>query len=186
MNEPCIYLCDDDEGVRSSIAFLLRQHDLAVVPYASGPELLLALESATSPVRGIFVLDVRMEPLSGLQIHEALIHRGLASRMPVLFLSGHGDIPMAVGAMARGAFSFVEKPYADEALVQLIRQAPGTGVAVARPCRTPRRFAAVDSQSATAAIAPDAHGGGRRVEQDHRLEDGAQCAHGRGTPSQDL
>ena len=64
-----------------------------------------------------------MEPLSGLQVHEALISRGLASRMPVLFLSGHGDIPMAVGAMARGAFSFVEKPYADEALVQLMRQA---------------------------------------------------------------
>jgi len=123
MSEPCIFLCDDDEGVRSSIAFLLRQHDLAVVPYASGPELLSALDGATAPLRGIFVLDVRMEPLSGLQVHEALISRGLASRMPVLFLSGHGDIPMAVGAMARGAFSFVEKPYADEALVQLMRQA---------------------------------------------------------------
>jgi two-component system response regulator DctR len=123
MSEPCIFLCDDDEGVRSSIAFLLRQHDLAVVPYASGPELLSALDGATTPLRGIFVLDVRMEPLSGLQVHEALISRGLASRMPVLFLSGHGDIPMAVGAMARGAFSFVEKPYADEALVQLMRQA---------------------------------------------------------------
>ena len=123
MSEPTIFLCDDDEGVRSSIAFLLRQHDLAVVPYASGPELLSALDGATTPLRGIFVLDVRMEPLSGLQVHEALISRGLASRMPVLFLSGHGDIPMAVGAMARGAFSFVEKPYADEALVQLMRQA---------------------------------------------------------------
>lgn len=123
MSEPCIFLCDDDEGVRSSIVFLLRQHDLAVVPYASGPELLSALDRATAPLRGIFVLDVRMEPLSGLQVHEALISRGLASRMPVLFLSGHGDIPMAVGAMARGAFSFVEKPYADEALVQLMRQA---------------------------------------------------------------
>jgi two-component system response regulator DctR len=123
MNEPRIFLCDDDEGVRSSIAFLLRQHDLSVVPYASGPELLAALDSATAPLRGIFVLDVRMEPLSGLQVHEALITRGLASRMPVLFLSGHGDIPMAVGTMARGAISFVEKPYADDALVQLIRQA---------------------------------------------------------------
>lgn len=123
MIEPTIFLCDDDEGVRSSIAFLLRQHDLCVVTHASGPELLSALDAATTPLRGIFVLDVRMEPLSGLQVHEALISNGLASRMPVLFLSGHGDIPMAVGAMARGAFSFVEKPYADDALVQLIRQA---------------------------------------------------------------
>ena len=121
--QPTIYLCDDDEGVRTSLAFLLRQHDLEVIAYASGPELLAAVEAATVPLRGIFVLDVRMEPLSGLQVHEALISRGLDKRMPVLFLSGHGDIPMAVGAMARGAFSFAEKPYADEALVQLIRQA---------------------------------------------------------------
>jgi two-component system response regulator DctR len=122
--EPTIYLCDDDEGVRSSIAFLLRQHDLQVVTHASGPELLAAVDdSAASPLRGIFVLDVRMEPLSGLQVQEALISRGLGNRMPVLFLSGHGDIPMAVGAMAKGAFSFVEKPYADDALVQLIRNA---------------------------------------------------------------
>lgn len=121
--EPTIYLCDDDEGVRSSIAFLLRQHDLKVLTYASGPELLAALDSASSPLRGIFVLDVRMEPLSGLQVHDALLGRGLGSRMPVLFLSGHGDIPMAVGAMAKGAFSFVEKPYADDALVQLMRNA---------------------------------------------------------------
>ena len=123
MIEQTIYLCDDDEGVRSSIAFLLRQHDLKVLTYASGPELLAALEAAAKPLRGIFVLDVRMEPLSGLQVHEALISKGLAAYMPVLFLSGHGDIPMAVGAMAKGAFSFVEKPYADDALVQLIRRA---------------------------------------------------------------
>lgn len=123
MTEPTIYLCDDDEGVRLSIAFLLRQHDLQVLAYASGPELLAALDAAPAPVRGIVILDVRMEPLSGLQVHDALISRGLASRMPVLFLSGHGDISMAVGAMAKGALSFIEKPYADDALVQLIRQA---------------------------------------------------------------
>ena len=123
MIEQTIFLCDDDEGVRSSIAFLLRQHDLQVRTYASGPELLAELEQAHEPLRGVFVLDVRMEPLSGLQVHEVLIARGLASRMPVLFLSGHGDIPMAVGAMARGAFSFVEKPYADDALVELIGRA---------------------------------------------------------------
>ena len=123
MTQPTIYLCDDDEGVRSSLAFLLRQHDLEVITYASGPELLAAVDGRTAPLRGIFVLDVRMEPLSGLQVQEALISRGLDKRMPVLFLSGHGDIPMAVGAMARGAFSFAEKPYADDALVQLIRKA---------------------------------------------------------------
>jgi two-component system response regulator DctR len=123
MTEPTIYLCDDDEGVRSSIAFLLRQHDLLVKTYASGPELLAEVDTWPTPRRGIFVLDVRMEPLSGLQVHDALISRALDRRMPVLFLSGHGDIPMAVGAMAKGAFSFAEKPYADGALVELMRRA---------------------------------------------------------------
>jgi two-component system response regulator DctR len=121
--QPTIYLCDDDEGVRTSLAFLLRQHELEVISYPSGQDLLAAVDASKTPLRGIFVLDVRMEPMSGLQVHDALIARGLDKRLPVLFLSGHGDIPMAVGAMAKGAFSFAEKPYADEALVQLIRQA---------------------------------------------------------------
>lgn len=123
MTDQTIFLCDDDEGVRSSISFLLRQHGLRVATYASGPELLAVLDASTVAPRGICILDVRMDPLSGLQVHEALISRGLGQRMPILFLSGHGDIPMAVGAMARGAFNFVEKPYASEALVKLIQRA---------------------------------------------------------------
>jgi two-component system response regulator DctR len=123
MTDQTIFLCDDDEGVRSSISFLLRQHGFRVVTHASGPELLGALTAGVHPPRGICILDVRMEPLSGLQVHEALIANGLGARMPVLFLSGHGDIPMAVGAMARGAFNFVEKPYASDELVQLIQRA---------------------------------------------------------------
>ncbi|MEI8157895.1 MAG: response regulator [Burkholderiales bacterium] len=123
MTDQTIFLCDDDEGVRSSISFLLRQHGLRVATYASGPELLAVLDASTVSARGICILDVRMEPLSGLQVHEALITRGLGARMPILFLSGHGDIPMAVSAMARGAFNFVEKPYANDDLVQLIHSA---------------------------------------------------------------
>ncbi len=123
MTDQTIFLCDDDEGVRSSIAFLLRQHSLRVVTFANGPELLTALAASPFAPRGICILDVRMEPLSGLQVHEALIACGLGTRMPVVFLSGHGDIPMAVGAMARGAFNFVEKPYANDDLVQLIQRA---------------------------------------------------------------
>lgn len=123
MTDQTIFLCDDDEGVRSSISFLLRQHGLRVVTYSSGPELLAALDALAVAPRGICILDVRMEPLSGLQVHEALIARDLGQRMPMLFLSGHGDIPMAVGAMARGAFNFVEKPYANDDLVQLINRA---------------------------------------------------------------
>lgn len=123
MGEPGVFLCDDDEGVRASIGFLLRQHGLSVTTFASGPELLEMLASTRPLPRGVCVLDVRMEPMSGLQVHESLIAQGLDQRLPVVFLSGHGDIPMAVGAMARGAFHFVEKPYADDDLVGLLRRA---------------------------------------------------------------
>jgi two-component system response regulator DctR len=120
---PTIYLCDDDARVRDSLSFLLRQHELFVSAYASGPELLAAIDAMAKPVRGVFVLDVRMEPMSGPQLHEQLLVRGMGERNPVIFLSGHGDVPIVVKAMTRGAFNFVEKPYTDGTLVPLIRQA---------------------------------------------------------------
>jgi two-component system response regulator DctR len=119
-----IYLCDDDPGVRGSVSFLLKQLDLRVSAFANGPELLAAIDAAHKPVRGVFILDVRMDPMpSGSWVHDQLIARGLGRRNPVIFLSGHGDIPAAVGAMAKGALNFVEKPHTDEALGSLIKQA---------------------------------------------------------------
>lgn len=123
MVEPTIFLCDDDDGVRASIAFMLRQHGLPVDSFASGPMLLECLRATQPRARGVCLLDVRMEPMSGLQLHEALIAEGWGQRLPVVFLTGHGDIPMAVGAMERGAFHFVEKPYADDDLVGLLSRA---------------------------------------------------------------
>lgn len=123
MGDPTIFLCDDDDGVRASIGFLLRQHGLPVASFASGPKLLEMLRATQPRARGVCLLDVRMEPLSGIQVHEALMADGWGQRLPVVFLTGHGDIPMAVGAMARGAYHFVEKPYADDDLVDLLRRA---------------------------------------------------------------
>ena len=120
---PTIYLCDDDEGVRGALSFLLKKHGLRVQACASGPELLAVIDALAQPVRGVVVLDMRMEPMSGPQVHDQLCARGLGKRCPVLFLSGHGDIPATVAAMAKGALSFVEKPYTDDTLVPLIRQA---------------------------------------------------------------
>ena len=134
-----VYLVDDEAPVRDALAFLLGSRGLDVRTFESGPALLDALPqpgsasasasaSASSSghapkraVRGVFVLDVRMPQMSGLQLHEALIERGL--RNPVLFLSGHGDIPMVVEALKKGAFDFLEKPYSDNTLVDRIAQA---------------------------------------------------------------
>ena len=114
MTPPAVHLVDDEAPVRDALAFLFQSHGLAVRAYADGRELLAAVDAA--PLAGCIVLDVRMEPLSGLQVHDALVERGIG--LPVLFLTGHGDIPMAVEALQKGAFDFVEKPFGDDALVQ--------------------------------------------------------------------
>ncbi len=118
-----IFLCDDDESVRHALAYLLKKHGFTVSAFGSGPELLAAIDAAPKPVRGLFVLDGRMEPMSGAVVHEQLRNRGLVKRNPVIFLSGHGDIPAAVTAMEKGAISFVEKPHTEDKLLPLIRQA---------------------------------------------------------------
>jgi two-component system response regulator DctR len=123
MNSRRVYLCDDDEGVRDALRFLLEQHDFVVSAYGAGADLLSAFDLADKPARGVIVLDVRMQPMTGPELHQRLIARGLGKRHPIIFLSGHGDIPLAVAALAQGAFSFVEKPYADHALVELIERA---------------------------------------------------------------
>lgn len=115
-----VHLVDDEAAVRDALAFLMQSHGLRVQAHASGPELLDALARESEP-QGCIVLDVRMEPLSGLQVHDELIARAIP--LPVIFLSGHGDIPMAVDAMQKGALDFVEKPFNDQALVNKVQRA---------------------------------------------------------------
>lgn len=117
--EPAVHIVDDEAPVRHALRFLLRSHGLVAHSYASGPEFLAAL--VAGPQRGCIVLDVRMEPMSGLQVHDELMARGAS--LPVIFLSGHGDISMAVDALKKGAFDFIEKPFSDDALVERVLRA---------------------------------------------------------------
>jgi two-component system response regulator DctR len=116
---PAVHLVDDEAAVRDALAFLFRSHGLVACTYASGPEFLQA--AAAGQLRGCIVLDVRMEPMSGLQVHDELMQRKVA--LPVIFLSGHGDIAMAVDALQKGALDFVEKPFSDVALVDRVMRA---------------------------------------------------------------
>jgi two-component system response regulator DctR len=102
------------------LEFLLASHGLTVRSYASGTALLEHLQTG-AVLHGCILLDVRMEPLSGLQVHDELVARGVQT--PVIFLTGHGDIRMAVAALKKGAFDFVEKPFGDAALVERVRDA---------------------------------------------------------------
>lgn len=119
--EQTVYLVDDEPAVRDALSFLLESRGLGVATYAGGAVLLEWLAHAPTPLRGCFVLDVRMPGMSGLELFDALLARTL--RNPVLFLTGHGDIPMAVEALKKGAFDFIEKPYADNALVDRVEAA---------------------------------------------------------------
>ncbi len=125
-----VYLVDDEEVLREAMAWLLRSRRLLSEAYASAEAFdTMAVECAarhggrwpTAP--SALLLDVRMPGMSGLALFDRLVERGLLSAMPVIFLTGHGDVPTAVAAVKRGAFDFVEKPFSDNALVDRIEQA---------------------------------------------------------------
>lgn len=115
---PTVFVVDDDEGVRSALALLLKSMGQPAVTYASAADF-LADYTADRP--GCALLDVRMPGMSGLELQDELNRRGVV--LPVIFITGHGDVPMAVEAMQRGAFDFLQKPFHDEDLAERIRRA---------------------------------------------------------------
>jgi len=116
--EQVIYVVDDDEAMRDSMNWLLEGEGYAVACFESGEHFLAAFRD---DMRGCLVLDVRMPEMSGLELHEHLADRG--SALPVIFVTGHGDVPMAVGALQRGACDFIEKPFHNEDLLARIQRA---------------------------------------------------------------
>lgn len=117
---PTVFVIDDDDAVRSSLRLLLKSYGLDAQLCASAEEF-LANHDADRP--GCVVLDVRMPGLSGLALFERLLQLPWQAAVPVIFLSGHADVPTAVDAVKRGAFDFCEKPFSDNALVDRVEQA---------------------------------------------------------------
>lgn len=124
---PVVYLVDDEDVVRDALAWLLRTRRLLSEGFPSAERFEEFLGTHPSPwptSPSCLLLDVRMPGTSGLVLFERLMERrDLAASLPVIFLTGHGDVPTAVGAVKRGAFDFVEKPFADNALVDRIERA---------------------------------------------------------------
>ena len=125
---PVVYLVDDEAVVRDALAWLLRSRRLLSegFPNAEAFEAHLASRDLAggwpdAPV--CLLLDVRMPGTSGLVLFDRLVERGLIGALPVIFLTGHGDVPTAVAAVKCGAFDFVEKPFSDNALVDRVVQA---------------------------------------------------------------
>jgi len=119
-----VYIVDDDASVREALAWLLRSRRLASESYASANQFEAVLARGFSPRQACcLLLDVRMPGTSGLALFDRLAEQGLVELMPVIFLTGHADVPMAVNMVKRGAFDFCEKPFSDNALVDRIEQA---------------------------------------------------------------
>ncbi|HEX6979499.1 MAG TPA: response regulator FixJ [Alphaproteobacteria bacterium] len=113
-----VFVVDDDEAVRDSLALLLETAGYRVQAFESGRAF---LETASSLPFGCAVIDVRMPDIDGLELQDALRARGI--EMPVIIMTGHADVPMAVRAMRAGAVDFVEKPFADHVILDSVARA---------------------------------------------------------------
>lgn len=115
---PTVFIVDDDRNILRAMQFLLRSVGLRSEVFASGDEF---LEGFDAERPGCLVLDIRMPGLSGLELQERLL--GAGSTLPIIFVTGHGDVPMAVEAMQKGAFDFVQKPFSEDDLLERIQAA---------------------------------------------------------------
>lgn len=113
-----IFVVDDDAAVRQSLERLLRSAGWTVQTFASAKAF---LEQPPYPGTGCLVLDIRMPGMTGPELHDLMAERGLS--LPVVFLTGHGDVPNSVRAMKKGAMDFLLKPVEDEVLLRAVRQA---------------------------------------------------------------
>jgi two-component system response regulator FixJ len=112
-----VHLVDDDESVRRSVGFMLKSSGFLVRSYASGTEL---LKQAKALEPGCILLDIRMPGMDGLEVQQALKEAGAA--LPVVIMTGHGDVPLSVKAMKAGAVDFIEKPFEKTVLLSALNQ----------------------------------------------------------------
>ena len=115
---PTVFVVDDDDAVRTSLRLLLKSVGLPVETFASAQEFLDGFDGDRA---GCLVLDIRMPGMSGLELQQRL--NEIHSIVPIVFITGHGDVPMAVEAMQHGAVDFIQKPFRDQDLIDRINQA---------------------------------------------------------------
>ena len=118
MNPRTVHIVDDDDAIRDALAWLFQSRGVAVFAWPSAEAF---LDAWRPELQGCLLLDVRMGPMSGLQLFDRL--QELGCRMPALFLTGHGDVPLAVAALKKGARDFIEKPFNDNELVDRVIEA---------------------------------------------------------------
>ncbi|MES2934051.1 MAG: response regulator [Pseudomonadota bacterium] len=120
-----LLIVDDEESIRDSLAWLAQSRGIASITYDSSASFLSALEKIPTddPQGKCVLLDVRMPGMNGVALFDLLTARQLTQVLPVIFLTGHGDVPMAVDTLKRGAFDFFEKPFNDNKLMDRVQEA---------------------------------------------------------------
>lgn len=120
-----LHIIDDEEVIRDSLLWLAQSRDITAIAYDSGKKFLDNLDKSLQfdPDGDCILLDVRMPDLNGVAVFNVLSNRGLSTRLPIIFLTGHGDVPMAVDTLKRGAFDFFEKPFNDNKLMDRVQEA---------------------------------------------------------------
>lgn len=140
-----LHIVDDEDVIRDALAWLAQSRALAVCGHAGGLAFLDSI-GAPDPEGDCVLLDVRMPDMNGIAVFDQLIVRGLLPRLPVIFLTGHGDVPMAVDSLKRGAFDFFEKPFNDNELMDRVEQALAASRAAASAARVQARLATLSAR----------------------------------------
>jgi len=123
-----LHIVDDEDVIRDALEWLAQSRGLPARGYAGGQAFLDALDTQPADSAGgaqghCVLLDVRMPSMNGIAVFDQLVARGLLARLPVIFLTGHGEVPMAVDSLKRGAFDFFEKPFNDNQLMDRVEEA---------------------------------------------------------------
>ena len=179
MTARIVHVIDDDEALRDSIRMFLVNEGLEVKTYASADAFLANLGSASV---GCVVTDVRMPGKSGMDLLVEIARLGLA--LPVIVITGHADVPLAVRAMKTGAVDLLEKPFKGEALIDAVQRALAVGRELALERREPAGGAGASCDAHCARDGGAGAPGARTAQQDHRLRDGNKPEDSRGPSRQ--
>jgi two-component system response regulator DctR len=143
-----LHIVDDEEAIRDSLVWLAGSRRIKAAGYDSARAFLdmLGEDYAFRPEGDCLLLDMRMPDTSGARLFDTLAARGLTGRMPVIFLTGHGDVPMAVDSLKRGAFDFFEKPFNDNTLMDRVQEALQASLGAGDQALVQTRLASLSSR----------------------------------------
>lgn len=143
-----LHIVDDEEVIRDSLSWLAQSRAIPAAGYDSAAAFLAALatDDPFDPAGDCLLLDVRMPDMSGTLLFDQMTETGLARRVPVIFLTGHGDVPMAVDSLKRGAFDFFEKPFNDNKLMDRVQEALQASREAADQAQIEQRLASLSAR----------------------------------------